>query len=361
LGFDAIKALVNSDEETLNHAMVALDTHRTIGASELGWLRQVAEEAKIGDHKAKMDQRQQEMNAAVLAQATARLAAFENLASRLYDLMTEHSKETRYLSAYENEVRETLFLDDADDEQIADLHRKWPEAEANGLAFLKETRQKIVSTAGDLLKEFDELFPNAMIPIENWLDAADSDLDQTPRNFAESRHTLEALSRGEFLAGFPRMQSSQHQWNSFDCIAYLAGFRGESQTSTRLAPRPVKKLNAITIGAASGADAIGLDLAGFRIRRSYLSVSTGEMTLIANRRDWRPSVISIDDPAIAIDMQKSVGNDGTIELLAGPLPGEAFTEKRKGELDDAQRFSLARKTEEPPATGCFRRYLWSWG
>lgn len=341
LGFDAIKALVNSDEETVNHALVALETQSTIGATELRWLRHVAEENKIGDHNAKMDQRQQKMQDACLAIATARLAAFENLASRLYDLMTEHSKETRYLSAYENEVRETLFLDDGDDEQIADLHRKWPEIEANGLASLKEKGQKIVSIAGDLLKEFDELFPNAMIPIENWLDAADSDLDQTPRNFAESRHTLEALARGEFLAGFPRMQSSAHQWNSFDCIAYLAGFRGESRTSRRLAPRPVKKLTAITIGVASGAEAIGLDLAGFRVRRSYLSVSTGAMTIEANRRDWTPSEISIDDAAIVIDMQKSVGTNGTIELLAGPLPGEAFTEKRKGEDDEAQRFDRA--------------------
>jgi site-specific DNA-cytosine methylase len=65
------------------------------------------------------------------------------------------------------------------------------------------------------------------------------------------------------------------------------------------------------------------------------------MTIKANRLDWRPSEISIDDAAIAIDMQKSVGNKGTVELLAGPLPGEAFTEKRKGELDDAQRFTRA--------------------
>lgn len=207
---------------------------------------------------------------------------FNELAKKLYGLMHSYEAWRYKLINHEHKLRDSEFLESLGDDEIDELYNDWPELEAEGHAFLAETEQEIVELATIVLSDFDEIFPLMNVSMEDWPYLK---IDNPVRQkFAEARYALDKLTKGGFVGGFPAFSTESFSWDALSTIQYLSGIRRGGKISQRLVPRPVRKLKAVTIGTASGAEAVGLYSAGFLVRASYTADELSEETIQANRR-----------------------------------------------------------------------------
>lgn len=341
LSYDAIRALGKVSDDRIRHSITILEANGRLGECELGSLRAVPDAVKTSDNDAIMDIRDQHLREECQRIADTRMERFDERAKKLFWLM--HGYETwRYkLINYEQNLRDSGFLSSLGDEELDELYDAWPELEAEGQAFLVETEKEIVELATIVLSDFDEIFPLMYVAMEDWPDLK---IDNPVRQkFAEARYALDKLTKGGFVSGFPSFSSESYSWDALGTIQFLAGVRRGRKVSQRFAPRPVRKLKAVTIGTASGAEAVGLYSAGFRVRASYPANTLGEETIQANRRAYPSPLLQLGDPALAADVRQRIteGNGDTLSLIAGALDGRAFTERGRGEADARQQFTYA--------------------
>lgn len=343
LSFDAIRALVSHSNESASHALSLLASNGRVGDAEMAQLRKVPEAVSVPDQQAKIALRNERLQDESRRLASQRTRRFTDVARQLYALMQKFENWQTYLAYYFDRLDAEIEQGLIDDDEINRRQLAWPEIDAKGQEFLVNARSSIINTSRELLKEFNQLLPDANVRKEDWLDAK---LDLTTRSFAESRYALQLLAEGSFSQYFPSESSRYHSWSALSSVAYLAGVLSETKSSERYAPRPMKKLNAISIRTTSGAELVGLDNAGFRIHGLYPDTATGGHTAAANRHDWELGTVSFEDRGFFTDIaaRSSVLKGEPVHLLVGTMPGEPFREHGRGEHDRRERFSRALQT-----------------
>lgn len=335
-GYDAMKALANADDDALRHAIALLEAKGRLGERELADLREVSDDARTSDHAKELQGRERRIQEECLRLASARAQDFTRAARDLYSAMNLYRDQYHALDFH----RKTL--EDSDSLPLANQdignHSNARGAVQSLETLCDLTKQEVTRLAANLLMEFDGIFPVAFRPQEDWAHVGVK--DPTSRKFAESRHALTILSTGAFLGDFPSETSTFHYWDSHESIAFLAGFQQAKADSNRHAPRPVKKLNAVLIGIASGAEALGLEAAGFKIRAAYTPLAKRPDTN-DTPRDRSIRHLALNDQGFATDMRKWPTDTTAhpIHLLAGALRDEPFKERGQGEHDRRQEFS----------------------
>lgn len=343
VSFDAIRALIAHSSDAAIHAVSLLASNGRVGDAEIARLRGVTEAASIPDQHANVTLRNERLRDASYRLADHYTQRITDRSRQLYSLMQKFEEWQSYLSCYfdrlEADAQEGLIGDD----EIAQRQDAWPQIEADGQEFLAKARHSIIARSTALLKDFDYLLPEANITKEDWLNPK---YDLATRSFAEARYALQLLADGSFSRDFPSDDSRYHSWRALDSVGYFAGVLADTTQSERYAPRPARKLNAISIRTASGADLVGLDNAGFRIRGLYLNTLNGSDTASNNRHDWEPGAVSFEDPEFFTDIaaRSSALNGQPIHLLVGTMPGEPFREHGRGMHDGRERFARAIQT-----------------
>lgn len=375
LGFDGIRALVHADEEAIAQAMNLGDAGGRLGASELARLREVPESVKISDIDAVYKLRDECFKAECVRMAEKRQHSFTTRTKKLHFAMETYEANLRYVRRYYETVDNYDLLAEMSDEEVAALEQKGAVVSALRETFFVEKEEEIVACAKSLLNEFDHLFPGRAIPKSEWGLVGND--NPTLRYFAEARQALVALQAGGFLGGFPSDASEHDQWDALSSIAYLAGVHNDSTLSQRFSPRPVEKLNAFIVRAASGVEAVGLDAAGFRLRATYTSMSPGRprgrsMTPSGRQKvvtytkesapevDFKPLTLEqpgrrtipnawnlrrfqIDYDGLSSDLMGEINRLGgqEVHLLAATLRDQPFKERGRGEDDERQQFGHA--------------------
>jgi site-specific DNA-cytosine methylase len=354
IGYDALRALSTAGDAAFSHALELVAAKGRLGAKELEKLRELPEAAQISDHERSLALRARALQDRCTTMATERLQEFEASTARLYSLMKRHRAWHQWMAENLRDIEEEEFLASHGEEGTRRELEPWPEIEAKGMRNMEARRKEIIPIADAVLKEFDEIFPDARVPVVEW--AVVGNTDPLRRKFAESRHALELLAAGSFSQEFPWETSQYHHWDSFASIGFLAGVRQQEGSFRDLAPRPVTKLNAVIIGTASGAEGAGLDAAGFRVRGTYSSDELGAETIAINRRDWPVSDVALEEPGFAdyvFEVAASAGR--TVHLMMGSLRDEAFRERGGGEDDPREQFRSAFRVlkEVRPEAFCF--------
>lgn len=378
LGYDAIRALVHFDQESVAQALTFAEAGGCIGVEEIRRLKEISEGVKVSDLEMQSISRDECFKAECLRLAEERQFLFTGMAVQLHANLDEYDQHLQYVRGYYEAIEDYEFLETLSEDDIEDLRKEGAEVRSLEEAFFSEKEQEIVAGAKELLKEFDQIFPGRAIPKSDWaLVGIDN---PTLRKFAEAREALCALQVGGFLSGFPGNASPNDQWDAVASIAYLAGITRGKRASTKFLPRPVKKLNAFIVRSGSGVEAVGLDAAGFRVWGTYTFDSPGRPrgeTLISAGRPkvvvdegsldppmdielselvksgqqkieirpnaWNIKPFQIDHEIIRSDLQNEIGKLGgaDVHLLAGTLQDQAFKERGKGEFDPREQFKHA--------------------
>ncbi|OLP52377.1 hypothetical protein BJF91_02285 [Allorhizobium taibaishanense] len=365
-GYDGVRALVRADDETIAQAMNLSNAGGPLGANEIALLRDIPERSKIPDIAIIHKLRDECVQAECVRMARERQQSFTASVRQLHIALEGYAERLRYVRHYYETVEDYNFFADVSDEEIEALRQEGVKVRAIEETFFGEKEEDIIALAKILLKEFDEIFPGRDIPKSNWGLAGIG--NPTLRYFAEARQALVALQTGGFLGGFPSEASNYGQWDALSSIAYLAGVHNGSMLSQRLSPRPVEKLNAFIVRAASGVEALGLDAAGFRIHATYISIRRGRPRrakvvlckctsmpeLRFEPRDhkklgrrimnaWNQRCVLIDGDGFASDLSGQIDRLGKhdVHLLAATLRDEPFKERGKGEDDKRQQFGHA--------------------
>ncbi len=375
LGYDGVRALVHSSDEAIAQAMSLGNAGGPLGANEIVRLRDIPERSKIPDIDVVKELREECFEAECIRMARERQQSFTSMVRELHIALQGYAERLRYVRHYYERVEDYNVLADLSDEDIEALRQEGVKVSEIEETFFGEKEDEIVALAKTLLKEFDELFPGRAIPKSNWgLVGID---DPTLRCFAEARHALVALQVGGFLGGFPSDNSEHGHWDALSSIAYLAGIHGGSTLSRRFSPRPVGKLNAFILRAASGVEAVGLDAAGFRARATYTSMKpgrprgrsltpSGRQKVVAYTMEgtsavrfnplpleqprkrtfphiWNVRRFQIDNDELLADLNGEIGRlkGQDVHLLAATLTDQPFKERGRGEADERQQFGHA--------------------
>lgn len=339
LGYDGVAELLPLGREAASHAISLLASTGRLGQVEIGQLRQVPDAKSVSDHEALLEQRSIRMSLEARRLADAHVEQFTANARKLYTLMKQlrakYVELAYYFQRIEHEYEENLI----DDDEVQRRHSAWSDVDVRGTEFMVETRLQISALAVSLLEDFDRLLPFANVSRIDWLNPG---IDDETRNLSESRYALAKLAEGSFSADFPSDTSRFYTWEPIEAIAYLAGIPSDVGSSRRFAPRPVKKLNAVSISTVSGAELIGLTNAGFRIRGFYFKRAPNK-TPAMNRRDWPQGANSIEGGDFSTDLltKCSVLGNQELHLITGVIPGEPFRESGHGEHDKREKFALA--------------------
>lgn len=374
LGYDGIRALVHASNEAVTQAMFLGSARGRLGATELARLREIPESVRISDVSAAHKLRDDCFRTECIRMAEERQHAFTALAKKLHFAIETYKEHLRYVRRYYTHTENLRFLAKHSANGLAVLEQRGAIARALEKAFFIEQENKIIALAKNVLKEFDELFPGRAIPKADWGFVGND--NPTLRKFAEAREALVALQKGGFSAGFPSITSDYDQWDAVSSIAYLAGVRNRNFHSQRLSPRPVEKLNAFVLRAASGVEAVGLDAAGFRVQATYTSMLPGKprggTTLPSERtkivaydtarapklkfkelalkrpgrrklNSWNVRRLQIDSDGFASELNRQIDRLGhkDVHLLAATLRDQPFKERGRGADDERQQFGLA--------------------
>ncbi len=373
LGYDGVRALVHSSDEAVARAMSLGNAGGPLGANEIARLRDIPERSKIPDIDVVQNLRNECFQAECIRMAQERQQSFTSMARELHIAMETYEGNLRYVRRYYRLAENNKALAALGTKGTAAFEHRRAVVQSLGETFFSDKEAKIIALAKILLKQFDELFPGRAIPKSDWgLVGTDN---PTLRYFAEARQALVALQVGGFLGGFPSDNSEHDQWDALSSIAYLAGVHNGSTLSQRLSPRPVGKLNAFIVRAASGVEAVGLDAAGFRIRAAYISIRrgrpraksltpSGREKVVVYRQEsapklsiklrklnlgrrimnaWNQRCVQIDRDGFASDLTGQIDRLGKqdVHLLAATLRDEPFKERGKGEDDKRQQFGHA--------------------
>ncbi|MCK3776690.1 DNA cytosine methyltransferase [Ensifer sesbaniae] len=375
LGYDGVRALVHASDEAIAQAMNLGNAGGPLGANEIARLRDIPERAKIPDSDAVLKLRDECFQAECVRMAQARQQSFTAMARELHIAMETYEGNLRYVRRYYRLAENNKALAKLGTKGTAALEHRGAVVRSLGETFFSDKEARIIALAKILLKEFDELFPGRAIPKSEW--GLVGNENPTLRYFAEARQALVALQAGGFLGGFLSDASEHDQWDALSSIAYLAGVHSGITLSKRFSPRPVGKLNAFIVRAASGVEAVGLDAAGFRIRATYTSMSpgrprgrsttpSGRQKVVAYTKEsssavhlkplplkqhgkrtlpnaWNLRRFQIDQDGLFSDLNGEIGRLGgqDVHLLAATLTDQPFKERGRGEDDERQQFGHA--------------------
>jgi site-specific DNA-cytosine methylase len=375
LGYDGVRALAHSSDEAVAQAMSLGSAGRPLGANEIARLRDIPERSKIPDIDVVRNLRNECFQAECIRMAQERQQSFTSMAMELHTAMETYEGNLRYVRRYTRLAENNKALAKLGTKGTAAFEHRRAVVQSLGETFFSDKEAGIIVLAKILLKQFDELFPGRAIPKSDWgLVGTDN---PTLRYFAEARQALVALQAGGFIRGFPSETSQHDQWDAMSSIAYLAGVHGGNTLSQRYSPRPVGKLNAFIVRAASGVEAVGLDAAGFRIRATYASRTPGRprgRSLTPSGRQkvvlytmkgtsavqfkplplkqpgkrtfpnaWNLRRFQIDKEGLLLDLNGEIGrlSGQDVHLLAATLTDQPFKERGRGEDDERQQFSHA--------------------
>lgn len=375
LGYDGVRALVHSSDEAVAQAMSLGNAGGPLGANEISLLRDIPERLKIPDIDVVKKLREECFEAECIRIARERQQSFTSMVRELHTAMKTYEGNLRYVRRYTNIAENNKALAKLGTKGTAAFEHRRAVIQSLGETFFSDKEARIIALAKNLLREFDELFPGRAKPKSEWGFVGID--NPTLRCFAEARHALVTLQAGGFTDGFPSETSEHDQWDALSSIAYLAGVHGGSTLSRRFLPRPVGKLNAFILRAASGVEAVGLDAAGFRARATYTSMKpgrprgrsltpSGRQKVVAYTMEgtsavrfnplpleqprkrtfphgWNVRRFQIDNNELLADLNGEVGRlkGQDVHLLAATLTDQPFKERGRGEADERQQFGHA--------------------
>lgn len=375
LGYDGVRALVHSSDEAVAQAMSLGNAGGPLGANEIARLRDIPERSKIPDIDVVKKLREECFEAECIRMAQERQQSFTSMVRELHTAMETYEGNLRYVRRYTNLAENNKALAKLGIKGTAAFECMREVVQSLGETFFSDKEARIIALAKILLKEFDELFPGRANPKAEWGLVGIN--NPTLRFFAEARQALVALQAGGFVGGFPSDASEHDQWDALSSIAYLAGVHSGSTLSKRFSPRPVGKLNAFILRAASGVEAVGLDAAGFRVRATYTSMKpgrprgrsltpSGRQKVVAYTMEGTSSVrfnplpleqpgkrtfphgwnlrrFQIDKEGLLADLNGEIGRliGQDVHLLAATLTDQPFKERGRGEDDERQQFGHA--------------------
>ena len=121
--------------------------------------------------------------------------------------------------------------------------------------------------------------------MRNWMHVAID--DPTAMYIASAHYSLRQLADGNFQDHFPSVASRYSYWSALGSIARLAGAQSRKLSRVpRYNRKLVMKLDAVSLWAGGGGQALGLETAGFRVRKLYERDDLCVETLTKNRHEW---------------------------------------------------------------------------
>lgn len=209
----------------------------------------------------------------------------------------------------------------------------------------RQLEGQIVTQASAIIPLFDQIFPNARIAEDDWLDFMDS--NPVALEIAQARVALSRISKcilPDDLVYVVGLVS----WNAISVFQNLLSSLGNQRDPKKTyetpyeASRPsARRFNALAFSPGTGATIPAIEAAGFRVRAVYQDKRIANETLNSNRPgDQWPIVKAPITDAVRSAIKDVHRVDVPINLIVGSLPVRPWQRQQTGANTSDNLFSV---------------------
>jgi site-specific DNA-cytosine methylase len=309
VGLDTVIALLRCDGPTRTEALRRIEAGALLGPEDISRIEARYNEIWPKPHSLRVVRRQGLHNAG-LRLAARSLHAMSVGADKLVRAMRQH------------QMLHNFYVNDADQKAIVE-------------AAIERLRAFIVRTASEMLVDFDQGFPGADLPIDDWFNP---EKPITLNEFSQCRYSLQVLASGRFEKSFPQLSSDWHHWSVENSISFLAGGVSSRSGATTAKGSYSTRLTAIDINAGLGGAALGMHDANYNVAALYSGTPLERASLADNLVGWnvrQQDLLDVDNSAdVGWCLTKRSGQRIPLHLLAGKLASSPWVQRGKGSAQD---------------------------
>ncbi|TCB00909.1 DNA cytosine methyltransferase [Rhizobium leguminosarum bv. viciae] len=333
--FDTIDAMISSNKRTRKEALVRIAAGASLSAEDIKQIKKEFHRVSDGGAGEQYQAYDQRLKRAANTMAKHNVDNFRSAISAFLTNFAEYQEVAKLLPTQLEDWEKLSAAFNIDPDQFDTM------------------RAKLAQEADAAFVKFDELFPGVCIPRESW---GEHPIDSAELLLAKAHFLLSRAATGDFshltseyssfldLNGLDTLQSLVRRPDfgaRKDSTAGMAFPKGSSFQPTKRRPaiiddlsphNPIRRFTAVEIYSASGAGALGLESAAYRVAAVCEENPRARKTISRNRPDW----------GVASEMTLSAISHATpahlkgkqIDVVCGALPGRPWERKQGGAADD---------------------------